>query len=230
MSPDLVDRWGAPYCDGAVMGDTEVSVLQVMVADDEPKLRALVAGCARSIGASVVEAKDGDEAWQLAQSNALDVVVLDVMMPGMSGWEVCRRIKSAAKTSRGVAPKVLMLTGIGEHLNEMTSPLFAADDWIDKPFELEQLRAKIAELGQASLTEVAVPIAPVSGPSVVKVRSTSEPPADELADEPKATKKKATKKKATKKKAAKKKATKKKATKKKATKRKATKKKAARRK
>ncbi len=157
------------------MGDSDLSGLKVMVADDEPKLRALVASCARAIGSDVVEAKDGDEAWSLAQSQALDVVVLDVMMPGMSGWEVCRRIKSSARTARGLPPKVLMLTGIGEHLNEMTSPLFAADDWIDKPFDLEQLRNKIAELGAQSLAESA---AAPSGPSLRKVHP--DPSAAEL--------------------------------------------------
>jgi CheY-like chemotaxis protein len=154
------------------MGD--ISGLRVMVADDEPKLRALVVGCARSIGADVVEAADGDEAWELAQTQALDVVVLDVMMPGMSGWEVCRRIKSSARTARGAPPKVLMLTGIGEHLNEMTSPLFAADDWIDKPFELDKLRAKIAELGEFSLAESAGAPTQPEGPSVRKAKPSSE--------------------------------------------------------
>ena len=81
---------------------------------------------------------------------------------------MCRRIKSSAKTSRGVAPKVLMLTGIGEHLNEMTSPLFAADDWVDKPFDLEALRNKIADLGAQSLAEG------VEGPSIRKARPSSE--------------------------------------------------------
>jgi CheY-like chemotaxis protein len=159
------------------MGDPD-SNLRVMVADDEPKLRALVSECVRSMGCEVVEAKDGEEAWALAQREPLDVVVLDVMMPGMSGWEVCRRIKAGS-----LGPKVLMLTGIGEHLNEMTSPLFAADAWIDKPFELDALRKKIAELGRARREEakneqsgwVEVPPPAPSGPSLVKARPVSEP-------------------------------------------------------
>jgi CheY-like chemotaxis protein len=157
------------------MGAPDLQKLKVMVADDEPKLRELVASCARSVGCQVVEAKDGDEAWDIAQRDPLDLVILDVMMPGMSGWEVCRRIKVEARSVRGTAPKVLMLTGIGEHLNEMTSPLFAADDWVDKPFELDTLREKIQALGEAALSEepVAPPPAP-SGPSLKKARPTTE--------------------------------------------------------
>ncbi|MBW2458237.1 MAG: response regulator, partial [Deltaproteobacteria bacterium] len=155
------------------MESFDLTNAKVLVADDEPKVRALVAGCVRSLGCEAIEARDGDEAWQLAQSHRVDVVVLDVMMPGMSGWEVCRRVKGSVRTVRGMAPKVLMLTGIGEHLNEMTSPLFAADDWIDKPFGLQQLRDKIAELGQLGLSESSSPGEP-SGPTLRKARPSAE--------------------------------------------------------
>jgi len=67
-------------------------------------------------------------------------VVLDVMMPGMSGWEVCRSIRDDATLGH---TRVIMLTGIGERLNEMTSPLYGADAFIDKPFEFEDLDAKV---------------------------------------------------------------------------------------
>ena len=110
------------------MAEPELASLKVLIADDEPKLRALVSSCIMAIGASVIEARDGDEAWSVARQQSIDVVVLDVMMPGMSGWEVCRRIKAEARTARGGTPKVLMLTGIGEHLNEMTSPLFTTNN------------------------------------------------------------------------------------------------------
>src|SRR5512133_1076218 len=116
----------------------DASRIRVLIADDEPKLRSLVANALRSLGCTVLEAQDGLEAWSLAQGRRPDVVVLDVMMPGMSGWDVCRRIKTdpACADPRKGPPKVLMLTGIGEHLNEMTSPLFSADAWLDKPFSL----------------------------------------------------------------------------------------------
>ena len=91
----------------------------------------------------VLEASDGDEAWRLARERLPDLVVLDVMMPGMSGWEVCRKIRQDASLAH---TGVLMLTGIGESLNETTSPLFGADEYIDKPFDFEKLDAKIAHV------------------------------------------------------------------------------------
>jgi len=117
----------------------------VLVADDEPTMLELVSRHLRSIEPKleVIEASDGDEAWKLAQERLPALVVLDVMMPGMSGWEVCRKIRQDAALAH---TGVVMLTGIGESLNEATSPLFGADEHIDKPFDFEKLVEKIAHV------------------------------------------------------------------------------------
>lgn len=115
----------------------------VLVADDEPTMLELVTRHLRTIDRTrfeIIEASDGDEAWKLARERLPDLVVLDVMMPGMSGWEVCRKIRQDAALAH---TGVLMLTGIGESLNETTSPLFGADEYIDKPFDFEKLDALI---------------------------------------------------------------------------------------
>jgi CheY-like chemotaxis protein len=113
----------------------------VLVADDEPSTLALVTAHLRSkTGFKVVEASDGDMAWQLAHEHLPDLVILDVMMPGMSGWEVCRKIRESLPLAH---TGVIMLTGIGENLNEMTSPLYGADAHVDKPFEFADLDEKI---------------------------------------------------------------------------------------
>src|SRR5215468_2639790 len=122
------------------MSETEQDVV-VLVADDEPSTLALVASHVRSRGYKVLEASDGDQAWQLAHEHLPDLVILDVMMPGMSGWEVCRKIREAVSLAH---TGVIMLTGIGENLNEMTSPLYGADAYLDKPFEFAELDAKVA--------------------------------------------------------------------------------------
>jgi CheY-like chemotaxis protein len=114
----------------------------VLVADDEPSTRALVAGHLRAKGYKIIEAGDGDEAWELAHEHLPHAVVLDVMMPGMSGWEVCRKIREAVSLAH---TGVVMLTGIGENLNELTSPLYGADAYVDKPFEFGELDQKLAE-------------------------------------------------------------------------------------
>jgi DNA-binding response OmpR family regulator len=119
--------------------------LQVLIAEDEPAMLSLVARHVRALGFSVVEASDGDAAWALAQVHHPDLVILDVMMPGMSGWEVCKRVKSPAANGAFASTGVIMLTGIGENLNDMTSPLFAADTWLNKPFDFADLEARIHE-------------------------------------------------------------------------------------
>ena len=114
----------------------------VLVADDEPSMLALLSAYIRSKGYRVLEASDGDMAWQLAHQHLPNAVVLDVMMPGMSGWEVCKKIRESVSLAH---TGVVMLTGIGESLNELTSPLYGADAYIDKPFEFAELEARIRE-------------------------------------------------------------------------------------
>jgi DNA-binding response OmpR family regulator len=114
--------------------------IKILVADDDVDILALVVGHLKNRASEIHQAGDGEEALRLAKAKKPDLVVLDVMMPGMSGWEVCRSIRDDATLAK---TKVVMLTGIGERLNEMTSPLYGADDFLDKPFEFEDLDAKI---------------------------------------------------------------------------------------
>jgi DNA-binding response OmpR family regulator len=115
----------------------------VLVADDEPSMLELVARHLKTMHdpkLEVIEASDGETAWRLAREHLPDLVVLDVMMPGMSGWEVCRKIREDVALAH---TGVVMLTGIGENLNQMTSPLYGADAYIDKPFDFEELDEKV---------------------------------------------------------------------------------------
>ena len=115
----------------------------VLVADDEPSMLELVAKHLKLMSSpklEVISATDGEEAWRLAREHLPDLVVLDVMMPGMSGWEVCRKIREDVALAH---TGVVMLTGIGENLNQMTSPLYGADAYIDKPFEFDDFDDKI---------------------------------------------------------------------------------------
>src|SRR5215213_7198201 len=117
----------------------------VLVADDEPSMLELVARHLRTMNdpkLEVIQASDGEEAWRLAREHLPDLVVLDVMMPGMSGWEVCRKIREDVALAH---TGVVMLTGIGENLNQMTSPLYGADAYIDKPFEFEDFDDKVRD-------------------------------------------------------------------------------------
>src|SRR6478609_8987930 len=146
-------RWSRMRMKSRLSTDTSSGVLAampndskpvVLVADDEPSMVAMLSSHLRSKGFSVLEASDGDQAWELAHEHLPNLVLLDVMMPGMSGWEVCRKIREAVSLAH---TGIVMLTGIGETLNELTSPLYGADQYLDKPFQFQ----KLAELVQSTL-------------------------------------------------------------------------------
>lgn len=122
---------------------TTDSATKILVADDDLEVLALVARHLSALPATIVEASDGEEALRLARREKPNLVVLDVMMPGMSGWEVCRAIREDESLQD---TGVIMLTGIGERLNEMTSPLYGADGFLDKPFELDDLAEKVRQV------------------------------------------------------------------------------------
>jgi len=132
---------------GKGLMSTEVSEskgLHILVADDDVDILGLVVQHLEiRFQATITEASNGEEALEKARELMPDLVILDVMMPGMSGWEVCRAIREDESTAK---LKVLMLTGIGERLNEMTSPLYGADDHLDKPFDLEVLEERVRAL------------------------------------------------------------------------------------
>jgi DNA-binding response OmpR family regulator len=115
----------------------------ILVADDDVELLSLIARRLRRLDATVLEASDGEEALKIARREKPDLVVLDVMMPGISGWEVCRTIREDETLAQ---TRVIMLTGIGERLNELTSPLYGADDYLDKPFDFDELDRRVQGL------------------------------------------------------------------------------------
>ena len=164
----------------------------VLVADDEPSTLALVANHLRSRGYRVIEATDGDEAWNAATRELPDVVVLDVMMPGMSGWEVCRKIRDAVSLAH---TGVVMLTGIGDTLNELTSPLYGADAYLDKPFQFTKLVEHVeATLKQRSGGKLGRP-KKTTGPATKLFKTALEDDEEPKSSKrPKKTAKKATKK------------------------------------
>jgi DNA-binding response OmpR family regulator len=118
----------------------------ILVADDDVEILGLVTRHLRTKNVRLFEASDGEEALKLVRRERPDLVILDVMMPGMTGWEVCRAIREDDALS-GIG--VIMLTGIGERLNEMTSPLYGADEYLDKPFQFPDLDARIERVLQS---------------------------------------------------------------------------------
>lgn len=144
-APD-VTATSAPAAEPDELDESEVATpasVRVLVVDDEPEILQLVGPVLQREGYEVYEADNGDDALQAIEGLRPQIVVLDVMMPGMSGWEVCRYVRSHPDLE-GV--RILMATGIGEQTNAATSPLYGADDYIDKPFRLDELVRRVDEL------------------------------------------------------------------------------------
>ena len=115
----------------------------ILVVDDDPEIVTMLTTRLGHRGYKVSSAGDGHRALELARREKPDLVLLDVMMPGKSGWEVARALKQDPVTQ---SIKIVMVTAIGEQVNEITSPLYGADAHVDKPFEFERLERVISGL------------------------------------------------------------------------------------
>jgi CheY-like chemotaxis protein len=116
---------------------------KILVVDDDPEIVTMLSLRLGRRGYDVQTASDGHQAIELAKREVPALILLDVMMPGKSGWEVARALKADPVTDR---IKIVMVTAIGEQVNEMTSPLYGADAHIDKPFEFERLEEIVTRL------------------------------------------------------------------------------------
>lgn len=117
--------------------------LTILVADDDVELLAILVQHLRGRKCTLLEAQNGTDALALAREHKPNLMILDVMMPGLSGWEVAKRVRdddSLAHTG------IIVLTAIGEGLNALTSPLYGADAAMDKPFDFAELDRKIDEV------------------------------------------------------------------------------------
>jgi DNA-binding response OmpR family regulator len=119
------------------------SQVKILIADDDMEILRILRTKLSSLGYQVVEANNGEEALVAALAEQPHMAILDVMMPKMNGWEVCKEIRSRSSFED---MGVMMLTAIGEQLNSLTSPLYGADHHLDKPFGLDELETSIAQV------------------------------------------------------------------------------------
>ena len=111
----------------------------LLVAEDDPSIRMGLVDCLGGEGYGVTAARDGEEALSLFRSRRPDLVLLDVMMPRLSGYDVCREIRAKDR-----AVPILMLTARGEEIDKVLGLGLGADDYITKPFGLRELIARVA--------------------------------------------------------------------------------------
>lgn len=121
---------------------------KLLLADDSVTIRKVVKLTFEDEGIDVIDVPDGDSAWQQLQSEIPDVVLADVHMPGLDGYELCRRIREGATTA---ALPVLLLVGSFESFDESRAAAAGATGHMTKPFQsIRQLVAQVKELlGQA---------------------------------------------------------------------------------
>ncbi len=109
----------------------------ILVVDDEKHIRELVRLYLEKEGFSVVMADDGEKAVQIVKSQAPQLVVLDIMLPKLDGWDVCREVRKFS------AVPIIMLTAKGEEFDKVLGLELGADDYLTKPFSPRELVARV---------------------------------------------------------------------------------------
>jgi DNA-binding response OmpR family regulator len=127
---------------------------RVLVVDDEPPIVELVRGYLEREGYEVLSAPDGPRALELARAASPDVLVLDVLLPGLDGIEVCRQLRAFSDAY------VLMLTARGEEIDRVVGLSVGADDYLGKPFSPRELVARVKALLRRPRTTVATSAPP----------------------------------------------------------------------
>lgn len=128
--------------------------MNILLVEDEPAVISLIQRGLTEQHISVSVALDGTTGLQMAQDHDFDVILLDIMLPGMNGIEVCKTLRKA-----NITTPVLMLTALISTENVVTGLDSGADDYLPKPFKLSELYARIRALGrrrQTSLKEESV--------------------------------------------------------------------------
>ena len=121
---------------------------RLLVVDDEPNIRDLLATSLRFAGFEVTEAADGNSGFRLALEEQPDLIVLDVMLPDMDGFELTRRLREM-----GVGIPVLFLTARDDMQDKLRGLAVGGDDYVTKPFGLGEVVARIRAILRRTLGE-----------------------------------------------------------------------------
>jgi DNA-binding response OmpR family regulator len=122
-------------------------VTTVLVVDDEPIVREVVVGYLQREGYRTLEAADGDRAREVLEGESPSLVVLDVMLPGIDGLELCRWIRSRSQVP------VILLTARGDETDRIVGLELGADDYVTKPFSPRELAARVRTVLRRSMPQ-----------------------------------------------------------------------------
>lgn len=115
--------------------------IKILIVDDESRMRKLIRDFLEREGYQILEASDGVEAMDLFYGDkSIDLIILDVMMPRMDGWEVCKEVRQYSKVP------IIMLTARAEERNELKGFELGVDEYITKPFSPKILVARVGAL------------------------------------------------------------------------------------
>ena len=112
-------------------------VAKVLVVDDDPTVREVVVSYLKAAQHEVVEAEDGESVAAIVRDTPVDLVVLDLMLPGIDGLEVCRRLRATSDVP------VIMLTALGSETDRVVGLERGADDYVTKPFSPRELVLRV---------------------------------------------------------------------------------------
>ncbi len=111
---------------------------KILIVEDEPNMRMGLKDNLEFEGYEVAAAADGEEGLSMILNNLFDLIILDVMMPKISGFDVCKRARE-----KGIRTPIILLTAKGEEIDKIVGLELGADDYITKPFSLRELLARI---------------------------------------------------------------------------------------
>jgi len=120
--------------------------VKILIVEDDANIAQLVRIYLEKDGFAVVTADDGKASLSLFTKESPDLVLLDIMLPGMDGWQVCRAIREVSKTP------VIMLTAKAESFDKISGLEMGADDYITKPFDAKELVARVHAVLRRSLS------------------------------------------------------------------------------
>jgi two-component system alkaline phosphatase synthesis response regulator PhoP len=119
---------------------------KILIVDDEVVIRVLLEQTLEDFedaGIELLSVGNGLEAWDVVQAERPDLIILDVMMPGISGYEICQRVKSDPALS---SIHVIMLTAKGQEIDHLRSIEVGANEYITKPFDPDHLIERAADV------------------------------------------------------------------------------------
>lgn len=114
---------------------------KILIADDDKHIRELITLFLRNEGFEILEARDGGEALVIVENSQIDMVILDIMMPQLDGWELCREIRSLDSNM-----PILMVTAKGELGQKVKGFQLGTDDYLTKPFDPMELVMRVKAL------------------------------------------------------------------------------------